>query len=188
MTADIKQPVVYHELPVPLWVGMMHAYSAVMVIDLTPQAGRLATWCVANRVGYVGICQTEFQKDYILKQAEAEVVRKLADPSSGISIPKFVNAEKDAKEGSKKRPGEDKPENAEAVEPEKKKLKVTPATTFKVTPATTVVTPKKDGGADPADKPEGSVKLSPALAKLLKAASSKEDVGAGKAMEEEVIE
>ena len=146
----------------------MHAFSAAMLVDLTPQAGRLATWCAANRIGYVGVCQTEYQKDYILKQAEADVMRKLADPASGISIPKFVNAEAKEKEGSK-RPDEGT-EQGEG-ESDKKKIKLTPPET----------PTKKDAGEDAAEgqeDPEGGVKLSPALAKLLKAASSK-DGGAG---------
>ena len=147
-----------------------------MIIDFTPQAGRLATWCAANRIGYVGVCQTEYQKEYILKQAEAEVMSKLADPVSGISIPKFVNAEKNEKkegtttEVSQKRTGES---GKADVEPAQKKPKITPA----------AVTPKQKADAGESGDPDGSsekspgaVTLSPALAKLLKAASSKDDI------------
>eukprot|EP00975_Prorocentrum_lima_P055814 11701145-Prorocentrum_lima.AAC.1 len=36
------QPIVYHEFPVIFWQGVMHAVSGSTIIDLTPQAGRLA--------------------------------------------------------------------------------------------------------------------------------------------------
>ena len=84
------QPIVYHEFPITFWQGVLHAVSGSTIIDLTPQAGRLAIWCVTNRIGYVGVCQTDFQKKHILKTVEAKVNTALADPQSPISIPKFV--------------------------------------------------------------------------------------------------
>ena len=91
---DVKQPIVYHELPLQLWQGQLHAQSASMIIDLTPQTGRLASWCATKRIGYVGVCHTEWQRNYIFENAVKEIMDKLADPSSEISVPKFINAVK----------------------------------------------------------------------------------------------
>ena len=110
---DVKQPVVYHELPLQLWQGQLHAQSGSMIIDLTPQTGRLAKWCAVKRIGYVAVCHTDFQRDYIYEGALKEVMDKLADPASEIGVPKFINAEK--KEPLKRKDPEQKtkPKTAE---------------------------------------------------------------------------
>ena len=86
---DSLQPIVYRELPVSFFEGMFHAVSASAVIDLTPQTGRFATWCVTNQIGYVGICQSEEQKNYILKATADRVQKALSDPSSKLYSDKF---------------------------------------------------------------------------------------------------
>lgn len=67
MAPTTLQPIVYHEFPVAFWEGVLHSVSGSSIVDLTPQAGRLAMWCVKNHVGYAGVCQTSTQRDYILK-------------------------------------------------------------------------------------------------------------------------
>ena len=169
---DVKQPVVYHELPLQLWQGQMHAQSGSMIIDLTPQTGRLAKWCAVKRIGYVAVCHTDFQRDYIYEGALKEVMDKLADPASEIGVPKFINAEK--KEPEKKEPLKRK-------DPEQKP-KPKPAEDDKANnkaPAAVNKAPANEGKAenntDDNDEqtPSKQIKLSPALTKLLAAATAK---------------
>ena len=158
---DIKQPIVYHELPLQLWQGQMHAQSASMIIDLTPQTGRLASWCATHRIGYVGVCHTEWQRNYIYENAVKAVIDKVADPSSEISVPKFINAVKTPTKDAKK-----DTEAAKRKETEKSSTK------------------SKEGGEGNGEASGGNdkgneepdakkPKFSPALAKLLAAATSK---------------
>ena len=159
---DVKQPVVYHELPLQLWQGQLHAQSGSMIIDLTPQTGRLATWCALKRIGYVAVCHTEFQRNYIYENALKEVMDKLADPASEIGVPKFINAEK--KEPLKRKDPEQKPKPKPA-EDDKAKDKA-PAADDKG---------KAENNTDDNDEqtPSKQIKLSPALTKLLAAATAK---------------
>ena len=88
------QPIVYHEFPVTFWQGIMHAVSASTIIDLTPQSGRLAKMCVTSRIGYVGVCQTDYQKQYIMGVLQDAVMESLADPGSVLSVPRFTGCNK----------------------------------------------------------------------------------------------
>ena len=143
------QPIVYHEFPVTFWQGIMHAVSASTIIDLAPQSGRLAKWCVMNRIGYVGICQTDVQKQHIAKIAQDAVMVALADPASMISVAKFTG----------KRAGEDLPETSRA----RKKGGAPPDDT----PANSTPLQPTGKASSPASASEG---LSPALLAMLQAA------------------
>ena len=76
LTGDTLQPVVYHELPTSFFEAVLHALSASLVFDMTPQTGRVAEFCVANRLPYVGICQSPQQSEFVLARV-LQGVKKL---------------------------------------------------------------------------------------------------------------
>lgn len=163
------QPIVYHEFPVNFWEGVLHAVSGTTVIDLTPQAGRFAAWCVTNHVGYVGVTQNDIQKAYIGQQVLDAVLKAQADPKSKLyspgkqkgKRPAEVEPEDDDGKGEAAEdhedPGKPKPEG-KPPDPKKKPRKTPKA---KIGPSEGKEAEEGDGGN------EG---LSPALAAMLRAA------------------
>jgi hypothetical protein len=99
------QPVSYHAA---MW--------GLSTIDMTPCIGDLACDNVTANVGYLGICQTEFQKMLILQLLEAHVLKAMKDPQSKAYNPVYAKECGEFEKSTKKVP-------ATTPEPPAKKLK-----------------------------------------------------------------
>ena len=148
------QPINYHELPPSCWEGILHRVWGHSTIDLTPQPGRFAVWAAEHEVGYLGICQTQAQKDYIMDQLEKAVTAGLSDPNLPICSAKWKRPPTEDDDPSTPK-GSTKP-------PVPKKAKTTPPPP----PPPKAGTP--GGGAGGAEgEPSGSPGVGANLAKML---------------------
>ena len=62
------------------------SFWGMSVIDLTPGAGELCCDLVTSSIGYLGICQTQEQKDFILMRLEKEMLASMAKPDSKLFL------------------------------------------------------------------------------------------------------
>ena len=110
------QPVSYHALPRIVTDSLHHAMWGLSTIDMTPCIGDLACDNVTANVGYLGICQTEFQKMLILQLLEAHVLKAMKDPQSKAYNPVYAKECEEFEKSTNKVP-------ATTPEPPAKKLK-----------------------------------------------------------------
>ena len=75
--ADDVQPVAYHGLPVVVTETLVHGFWGMNTIDMTPGAGNLCLASVTNKIGYLGICQTQAQKDFIHTRLKKEILKEM---------------------------------------------------------------------------------------------------------------
>lgn len=76
------QPIAFHALPRIVGDSLLHAFWGMSVIDLTPGSGELCMDAVLNNTGYIGICQTQCQKDFILLRLKKEILASMAQSDS----------------------------------------------------------------------------------------------------------
>ena len=102
------QPVIYHALPRIVMDSLHHAMWCLSAIDLTPGVGELACDMVTNNVGYLGLCHTEFQRDFIMQNLTIEVLKamrtqsKLYVPAYAKEVAVFEKANKVETKGTEK--------------------------------------------------------------------------------------
>ena len=84
--ADAVQPICFHQLPRIVSDSLVHAFWGMSVIDLTPGAGELCCDLVTSSIGYLGICQTQEQKDFILMRLKKEMLASMAKPDSKLFL------------------------------------------------------------------------------------------------------
>ena len=100
------QPISDHALPVLVATSLHHAFWGMSTIDLTPGYGELAIDQVLQCHGYLGICQTDYQKQHIMKQLERAMYQAMQDPSmTQVYCPAFT-AERSGDTTGKKRESE----------------------------------------------------------------------------------
>ncbi len=87
---DVVQCVNFQQLPATLGQSFLHSTNAVATIDLTPGTGELAIAAVLEQVGYLGLCQTEYQKEFILTRLKKEVLKAMEEPTSKIYCPGYA--------------------------------------------------------------------------------------------------
>ena len=167
LRGDTRQPIAYHEWPVSFWDSVAYACSAsTIIVDLTPATGRQAMQALRQRMSYIGICQTECQKEYIEKALAADGLKALSDPSSKLYAPELTAA------STKAAPAVPKPA---PIPP-----KATPAAPAKPKPVPKPKTEPKSGEEPPQKKPrtkQGGApnpELSQALQSMLARAQGKQ--------------
>ena len=145
----MMQPVCYNELPEEYFASLVKMFWGVSVIDLTPGVGTFMLWCIANNIGYCGICHNSTQREWLQSLLVPKVQSVLANPSGVLTSQRLplTNVGKKAA-AEKKNKGDDA--ELEVGEPPKKKVKV-------------------EAIGQDSTQPESSG-LSPNLAKLLAAA------------------
>lgn len=155
-------PVNYQELPNLVAESFHHAFSAVATIDMTPGTGGMALSAVLAGTGYVGICQTEFQKDFIHTRLRKEILNNMSNPASKVYSSSYA---------AQKRPAEADPKK-EAKKPKIPVPKGDPKPKPKSAPPGT----QPDEQPDPTPKPKAksSAELSAKLAALLNKAKGGE--------------
>ena len=180
---DVIQPVSYHALPTMVSESVLHAVWCISCIDLTPGAGDLAISAISQRQGYLGICQTDQQKDFIMTRLKKEVLRMMADAGSVHYMAAYAKlyAKDDAEGGDKlhkttKKAKLEAPKNTKSKE-EIEQSTPTPVQTQKKNPKETPKDKEADSAAPPAKKhkakkEESGPPLSDALAKMLDAAKA----------------
>ena len=109
---DVVQPVAYHGLPVVVTETLVHGFWGMNTIDMTPGAGDLCLANVTNKIGYLGICQTEAQRDFIITRLKKEILKEMGKAGSLLYMPAYAKehgaqeakSEAEAKANTKKRP------------------------------------------------------------------------------------
>jgi hypothetical protein len=116
------QPVAYHALPRGVMDSLHYAMWGLSAIDLAPGVGELACDMVTNNVGYLGLCQTEFQRDFIMQNLTIEVLKAMRTQSK-MYVPAFAKEVADFEKATTTKGTETKKEDT-ADEPVAKKPKV----------------------------------------------------------------
>ena len=83
---DAIQPICFHQLPRIVTDSLVHAFWGLSVIDLSPGAGELCCDTVMSSTGYLGICHSQSQKDFILKRLKKEMLAAMAKPDSKMQL------------------------------------------------------------------------------------------------------
>ena len=63
------QPISFHALPRMVMDSLSFAYWAQTCMDMTPGFGELCCDMVLQKIGYVGLCQSEQQRQFIEEKA-----------------------------------------------------------------------------------------------------------------------
>lgn len=95
---DVVQPVAYHGLPVVVTETLVHGFWGMNTIDMTPGAGDLCLASVTNKIGYLGVCQTQAQRDFILTRLKKEILKEMGKAGSLLYVPAYAK-EHGAQEG-----------------------------------------------------------------------------------------
>lgn len=140
LSDEIVQPVSYHQLPSTVMESFMHSYSAINTIDMTPGTGDAAISAVLMNSGYVGVCHSEAQKEFILVRLKKALLEAMKDPRSKVYAPAYASQMEQQNEA--KRQAETKDPNPAA----KSKAKTAPKP---------IKPPAKD---DPNTDPQAKVK------------------------------
>ncbi|CAK9103051.1 Uncharacterized protein SCF082_LOCUS48147 [Durusdinium trenchii] len=140
LSDEIVQPVSYHQLPSTVMESFMHSYSAINTIDMTPGTGDAAISAVLMNSGYVGVCHSEAQKEFILVRLKKVLLEAMKDPRSKVYAPAYASQMEQQNEA--KRQAETKDPNPAA----KSKAKTAPKP---------IKPPAKD---DPNTDPQAKVK------------------------------
>ena len=90
MPETSMQAINYHPLPRVVMSSLHHAFWGTATIDLTPGYGELCADNVTNNVSYVAVCQTQFQKKYILTTLVDQVLLAMKDPSKPCYVPAYA--------------------------------------------------------------------------------------------------
>ena len=91
---------------------LVHGFWGMNTIDMTPGAGDLCLANVTNKIGYLGICQTEAQRDFIITRLKKEILKEVGKAGSLLYMPAYAKehgaqeakSEAEAKANTKKRP------------------------------------------------------------------------------------
>ena len=70
LPGDVQMPISFHALPSMVSESLVHGFWGISVIDMTPGTGECCKAHILQGMGYLGICQTEEQKDYIIQGAK----------------------------------------------------------------------------------------------------------------------
>ena len=85
MADHMMQPVCYKELPEEYFASLVKMFWGVSVIDLTPGVGTFMLWCVANNIGYCGICHNSTQREWLQSLLVPKVQSVFANPSGVLT-------------------------------------------------------------------------------------------------------
>ena len=90
----MEQPITYHAISNNLKNELVFGFSGLAVIDLTPGFGELCASSVVNHRGYVGICQTDAQRDYVTAHVTKAVFEAMQNPESKMYCPEYADSHK----------------------------------------------------------------------------------------------
>ena len=98
VSASTSPPLLHHLLPISVVSDFMEANKVRHVIDMTPTPLPLSQQVIEKGCSYFGVCGSEFQRDFLLRNLKRGVVDALQDPTSPLTDPRFLKAEPQAKE------------------------------------------------------------------------------------------
>ena len=75
----MEQPITYHSISNNLKNELVFGFSGLAVIDLTPGFGELCASSVLDHRGYVGICHTDAQREYITAYVTKAILEALTN-------------------------------------------------------------------------------------------------------------
>jgi len=85
------QPIAYHALPRMVMDSLHHALWGMSTIDMTPGFGELCCDMVLNNIGYVGICHSDFQKQFIKDKLIREMFLNMRNSTSKVYAPAYAS-------------------------------------------------------------------------------------------------
>ena len=164
-------PICFHTLPCTVTEAMVHGFWGISVIDMIPGTGECCSAHILQGLGYLGICQSEEQKAFILEKAQEAILRGMADPQSRAYAPAYAKSVQENKEVAKKKEMEQKKADPKA----KAKVEADPKAKAK---AEAKKTSKKRGadesGASGTQAKPKAPALNSALSKMLETAKLKD--------------
>ena len=172
MADHVMQPICWHQAPPLVADSLCHAFWAKSVIDMTPGAGDLAVDSILQERGYVGICQSEFQKTVItdrVKKAYMKAMGTVGQKAYSAAYAKEYGGEATEPPAKKLKPDAPKKDPASKSKPKAKTapvLEPLPLPSSGDAPAAPKV--KTRGAGKPASAP--SEDLSDRLKAMLEAA------------------
>ena len=78
------QPISFHTLPRMVMDSLTFAYWAQTCLDMTPGFGQLCNDMVLQKIGYIGICHSEQQRQYIEENAIKEILEAMKNADSKV--------------------------------------------------------------------------------------------------------
>lgn len=91
-TANVIEPVFYHNLPESFYSEILTAFPLAGVLDLTPGDGSFALAAFKANVVYCGICFGDVHKAQLQKQIERKIWQAMSNDASPIYEPRLVAA------------------------------------------------------------------------------------------------
>ena len=163
---DSLQPVSFHALPVAVGECLVHSFWGISVIDLSPGTGELAASTILQSQGYLGICHSEQQRDFIVEHLKKEILKGMKDPQCRAYTPAYSKHTQEAEAKAKAKPTPKQKaagENPEAPPAKKPKVAAKPKGKSAATPKAPSASTGGGGGGG----------LSEALKQMLEAAKEK---------------
>lgn len=99
------QPISFHTLPRMVIDSLTFAYWAQTCLDMTPGFGQLCNDMVLQKIGYIGICHSEQQRQYIEENAIKEILEAMKNADSKVyqvAYAKEIQEEQTTKQGMKR--------------------------------------------------------------------------------------
>ena len=91
MEDNVLQPVSFHSLPPLVAESLAHSAWRTGVLDMTPGSGELMkTKVLSGSGGYLGICATVEQRDFLLKILKAKILQQMECPDSKVYCPGYA--------------------------------------------------------------------------------------------------
>ena len=78
------QPISYHALPRVVMDSLTFAYWAQTCLDMTPGFGQLCKDMALQKIGYIGICHSEQQRQYIEENTIKEILEAMKNADSKV--------------------------------------------------------------------------------------------------------
>ena len=91
-TDDTMEPVVFHPMPLTFYFQVLEDFYAKRVIDLVAGDAFFAYACLLRRVGYVGICFTQYHADALHAHLISKLRVDMADPANALYNPSYALA------------------------------------------------------------------------------------------------
>ena len=84
---NVLQPVSFHSLPPLVAESLAHSVWETGILDMTPGSrGVMKTKVLSGSGGYLGICATAEQRDFLLKILKAEILQQMECPDSKVYL------------------------------------------------------------------------------------------------------
>ena len=80
--SDGDVPTAHHQLPAKVYENMFHTTWAKSIIDLCVGTGVQALTAIKMQLGYIGLCHSEAQREYVFTYLHNEVLKLMADSTA----------------------------------------------------------------------------------------------------------